>query len=81
MNLETEVKRYRAAKAHWADFCETYPELGLSGSYSSWVWFARRFSARMLDAGALTRGPNKTLLTDPDRFNTAAYALLTRQAA
>ena len=77
----TTPRKLVSARTHWAEFCKAHPELGMTGSSHSWIWFSRTHAERLYASGAMFKSSSRRLLLDPAIFDPLAYAMLTGQEA
>lgn len=72
----TEFDKWVPAKPAFEAFCAKYPQLNLTGSSGSWIWFGRMVLPHLEDSGVATRIPGRKYLVDSTRFESELFNLI-----
>ncbi|MEC3769050.1 hypothetical protein [Cupriavidus sp. SS-3] len=78
--MEPKINKWKPAPSLWMQFTQQqHPELNMSGTLDSWFHFNTRHGPRLRELDILRKVPgNRGTIADSERFEQAAFELLTR---
>ena len=70
---DAEIDKWIQAKPAFESACKAMPQLGISGSAGSWIWFGRMVMPILEKKGVAKRVPGRRYLVDSTVFDKAMF--------
>ena len=72
----TEFDKWVPARPAFEAACKKFPQLNLTGSAGSWIWFQRMALPHLEDTGVAARIPGRRYVVDSTRFEAEFFHLI-----